>query len=267
MYPILPAERPAIANVAVTRILAPTKGNSGESLNLKVIVDNQNDAAVDGTLTVTRNGQPVKVENVKLKPGSDTFAFQTTPAEGGLTSYQATFTARDPQRDGYPADNHALAWVSVRGKAKVLVINGQAGAGRYLEEIIKRQGFDVVVRTPDTAPPPAGHKVVIFNNAEREKFSAGYLTAVERHGADGGSFIMLGGDASFAPASYRQFRHFMRCQRMVMSVCAISYMCPMCSAPVTLGGGAIRTYGGLGLLLLATKRPSSTHHWAQRGSN
>ena len=204
IYPILPAERLAIANVAVTRILAPTQGNSGESLNLKVIVDNQNDAAVDGTLTLTRNGQPVKVENVRLKPGSETFAFQTTPAERGLTSYQASFTARDPERDRYPADNHALAWVSVRAKAKVLVINGQGGAGRYLEEIIKRQGFDVVMRTPDSAPMPAGHKVVIFNNAEREKFAAGYFAAVERHVADGGGFIMLGAEASFAPTSYRQ---------------------------------------------------------------
>jgi uncharacterized membrane protein len=205
IYPIVPAKRPAIANVAVTRILAPTQGNSGESLNLKVNVDNQNDATVDGTLALTRNGQPVKVEHVKVKPGSETFTFQTTPTEGGLTSYQASFTARDAGRDSYPADNHALAWVSVRAKAKVLVINGQAGgASRYLEEIIKRQGFDVVLRTPDTAPLPAGHKVVIFNNAEREGFSAGYLAAVERHVADGNSFVMLGADASFAPASYRQ---------------------------------------------------------------
>ena len=204
IYPILPAERPAITNVAVTRILAPTQGNSGESLNLKVIVDNQNEAAVDGTLTVTRNGQPVKIENVRVKPGSETFAFQTTPTEGGLTSYRASFTARDGERDSYAADNHALAWVSVRAKAKVLVINGHAGAGRYLEEIIKRQGFEAVVRTPDTAPQPAGHKVVIFNNAEREKFPTGYLAAIERHISNGNSFIMLGTDASFAPASYRQ---------------------------------------------------------------
>jgi hypothetical protein len=141
---------------------------------------------------------------VNLYPGSETFAFHTTPAEGGLTSYQAICAARGPKRDSYPADNQAMAWVSVRAKAKVLVINGQPGAGRYLEEIIKRQGFDVDVRTPDTAPPPTGHKIVIFNNAERERFSAGYLAAVERHVADGNGFIMLGADASFAPSSYRQ---------------------------------------------------------------
>ena len=204
VYPILPAERPAIANVAVTKLLAPTQGNSGDSLNLKVVLDNQNDRAVDGTLTVTRNGQPIKTDAIKLNPGSQSFTYQTTPTEGILTSYQATFTARDRDSDHYPSDNHALAWLSVRAKAKVLLINGHSGAGRHLEEILKRQGLDVTVRTAETAPAPKGYKVVIFNNAERERFSAGYLAAVERHIAEGNGFIMLGADASFAPASYRQ---------------------------------------------------------------
>jgi Ca-activated chloride channel homolog len=204
VFPILPAERPAIANVAVTKLLAPTQGDSGESLNLKVVLDNQNDRTVEGTLTVTRNGQAIKTEAVKLNPGSQTFTYQTTPTEGVLTSYQATFTARDRDLDRYPSDNHAMAWVSVRAKAKVLLINGHRGAGRHLEEILKRQGLDITVRTAETAPAPKGYKVVIFNNAERERFSQGYLASVERHTADGNGFIMLGADASFAPASYRQ---------------------------------------------------------------
>jgi Ca-activated chloride channel family protein len=204
VFPILPAERPAIANVAVTKLLAPTQGNSGESLNLKVVLDNQNDRVVEGTLSLTRNGQSIKTEAVKLSPGSQTFTYQTTPTEGVLTSYQATFTARNRDSDRYPSDNHALAWVSVRAKAKILLINGHSGAGRHLEEILKRQGLDITVRTAETAPAPKDHKVVIFNNAERQRFPAGYLAAVERHIADGNGFIMLGADASFAPASYRQ---------------------------------------------------------------
>ena len=83
-------------------------------------------------------------------------------------------------------------------------INGRSGAGRYLEEILKRQGLDLTVRDGDNAPSPIGYKVVIFNNAERERFAPSYLAAVERHVADGNGFIMLGADASFAPASYRQ---------------------------------------------------------------
>lgn len=204
IYPIVPAGRPAIQNVAVTKVLAPTQGNSAESLNLKVVLDNQNDRTVSGTLTLARNGQTFKTEALKLTPGSQTFNYEVTPAEGGLTAFQASFNARDPQTDRYAADNHAVAWVSVRSKAKVLLINGHSGSGRYLDEIIKRHGLEVTVRTPENAPAPNGYKVIIFNNPERERFASGYLAAVERHVADGNGFIMLGSDNSFAPLSYRQ---------------------------------------------------------------
>ena len=204
IYPILPPERPAIANVAVTKLLAPSQGNSGETLNLKVVIENQNDKPVEGTLSLTRNGQPFKSEPVKLTPGSQSFSYQAEPAEGALTTFQASFKARNAQLDRYDTDNHAIAWVSVHAKAKVLLVNGHNGAGRYLEEILKRQGLDVTVRSAENAPSPNGYKVVIFNNAERERFAPGYLAAVERHVGDGNGFIMLGADASFAPASYRQ---------------------------------------------------------------
>ena len=204
IYPILPADRPPIQNVAMTKLLAPSQGDSAESLNLRVVLDNQNDRPVSGTLTLTRNGQPVKTEAIKLNPGSQTLNYQVTPAEGELTAFQASFTAADPQTDRYPADNRAVTWVSVRSKAKVLLINGRSGAGRYLEEIIKRHGVDLTVSTPETAPPPNGYKIILFNNPERERFAPNYLASVERHVAEGNGFLMLGADNSFAPSSYRQ---------------------------------------------------------------
>lgn len=204
IYPMLPAERPAIPNVAVTKLLAPTQGKSGENLNLKVVLDNQNDHAIEGSLVLKRNGHVLKTDMVKLSPGSRSLIYQTTPDEIALSVFQAIFTAKNGSDDRFPADNQALAWVTSRVKTKILLINGHSGAGRHLEEIIKRQGFDLTVRTAETAPAPTGYKVIIFNNAEREKFPGGYLATVERQVAEGAGFVMLGADNSFAPASYRQ---------------------------------------------------------------
>ena len=204
IYPIIPAGRQPIANVAVTKLMVPAQVNSGESLNVKVVLENQNDVPVNGSLSLTRNGQLFKSDEVKLPPGSQTFTYQTAPIEGSLASFQASFTPRSADSDRYPADNHAIAWATTRSKAKILLINGQSGAGRHLEEIFKRQGFDVTVRPASTAPIPSGYKVVIFNNAERDKFAPNYLAAVERNVNEGNGFIMLGADNSFAPASYRQ---------------------------------------------------------------
>ncbi len=204
IYPMLPAERLAVPNVALSKLLAPTQGNSGENLNLKVVLDNQNDHGIEGSLVLKRNGQMFKNETVKLPPGSQSFTYQTTPDESTLSAFEASFTAKNAADDRFPADNHALAWVTSRAKKKFLLINGHSGAGRHLEDIIKRQGLELTVRTAESAPAPTGYKVIIFNNAEREKFPGGYLAAVERQVAEGAGFIMLGADNSFAPASYRQ---------------------------------------------------------------
>jgi Mg-chelatase subunit ChlD len=204
IYPMVPAERQTVANVAVTKLLAPTQGNSGENLNLKVVLENHNDHAVEGSLVLKRNGQVFKTESVKLPPGSQSFTYQTAPDQSALTVFHASFSARNAPDDRFSADNHGLAWVTVRTRAKILLINGHSGAGRHMEEIIKRQGFDLTVRTPENAPAPSGFKLIIFNNAERDKFPSGYFNAVERQVTEGGGFIMLGADNSFAPASYRQ---------------------------------------------------------------
>src|SRR3990172_4842220 len=130
VYPMLPAQRPSAANVALSKLLAPSHGNSGEAVNLKVALLNQNERAVDGTLTLSRNGQTFKTESIKLNPGSQIFSYQATLPEEPTVTYRADFTSRQPELDRYPADNHAVAWVSVRTKAKILLINGQRGGGR-----------------------------------------------------------------------------------------------------------------------------------------
>ncbi len=204
IHPMLPMERLDRPNVAVAKLIAPTQGNSGEAINLKVGLENQSNRMVEGTLTLSRDGQNFKTENLELKPGSQIFTFQTTLPDTALTSYRATFAPRRSEFDRYAPDNQALAWVTVQTKAKVLLLNGRAGAGRYLEEILKRQGYDVTSRPPESAPLPTGYSVVILNNVERERFSPGYLATIERHVTEGNGFIMLGSEWSFGPGGYRR---------------------------------------------------------------
>ncbi|MGH7774847.1 MAG: VWA domain-containing protein [Candidatus Binatia bacterium] len=205
VFPLLPPEPPGVANVAVRKVLAPYQATSGEGINLKVIVQNHNAKEVEGILTLRRNGQPFKTEAIKIKPGSHLLTYQTTPPEGSIASFGASFVSRSPKSDIFTLDNESTSWVAVQAKEKILLLNGRSGEGRYLEEILKRRGFEVTSHTLNTSPPsPAGYGVVIFNNVEREKFSPDYLAGIERHVAAGNAFIMLGGEGSFGPGGYRQ---------------------------------------------------------------
>ena len=94
VYPMVPAEPQSIANVAVTKLLAPSYAKSGEAVSLKVVVENQNDRVADGTLTLSRNGQTFKTDAITLSPGSHIFTYQTTLSEEPTATYRASFTAR-----------------------------------------------------------------------------------------------------------------------------------------------------------------------------
>ena len=205
IFPLVPMESLGFPNVEVKKVLAPHHGVSGDSVSLRVFVENHNTRDVEGRLTLHRNGQPFKEERIRLKPGSQVLTYQTSLSSDAFNSFQATFTAAMATTDLYAQDNRAVAWTAVQAKEKILLLNGQSAQGKYLEEILRRRGFEVTALSPNGAPPaPNGYAVVIFNNVERERFSSSYLSAVERHVAAGNGFVMLGADHSFGPGGYRQ---------------------------------------------------------------
>ena len=69
IFPVVPTEQPKIDNVAVKRLLLPNQGKSGEAINLRVVLENQSESEVEGTLALTRNNQNLKSETIKLKTG------------------------------------------------------------------------------------------------------------------------------------------------------------------------------------------------------
>lgn len=205
VFPLLPPNSPPVDNVAVRKIIAPHQGTKGEAIRLKVVVENQNSREVSGSLALTLNGHPFRNEAIRLSPGSHIFTFQAPLPDGPMASLQATFVPSVARADLFSQDNQTTSWVGVRSKERVLLLNGQSGEGRYLEEILKRRGYEVTSPVPGgSPPPPAGYGIVIFNNVGREKFSAEYLAEIERHVASGNAFLMLGGEASFAPGGYRE---------------------------------------------------------------
>ncbi len=203
IYPMLPPERPSVANVAIKKILAPAEAVKGEAVNIKVAIENAGAQPVDGDLTLKRAGRPVKRDTLTLQPGSQLVSYQVAAGEGPLEAFEAEFTPRNAGADLAPEDNRATAWVGVRSKDKALVINGRAGEGRYVEELLRRRGFDVASFAAGGAPPPSGYGVVVLNNVEKERLPASYLSALERHTSAGNGLVMLGDDTALTPA-YKQ---------------------------------------------------------------
>ncbi len=205
VFPVVPSFRPSAANVTVKKVIIPNEGTKGDGINLRVLVENANGGEIAGRLILKVNGRIFRNQAIRIGPGNYTFNFPATLPDGPLASFSAAFTPESPASDAFPMDNQATSWVAVRPREKVLLLNGRNGEGKYLEEILKRRGFNVTSVVVNTTPPtPSRYGIVIFNNVEKEKFPPGYLAAIERHVAAGNGFLMLGGGASFGPGGYRQ---------------------------------------------------------------
>lgn len=203
VFPFLPDSRPPVSNVAVKKVVAPGYGMSGESVALKVLIENANEGEVTGTLVLKRDGEPLQSTTVALKPGSQILSYKLPLPRLPLTVFQAVFVPADGSRDRNAKDNQAAAWVAVSFKEKVLLLSGERNQGKYLEEILQRRGFEVTSATPAAPPEPEEFGLVIFNNVAREELPGGYMARVEQRVATGGGFIMLGGENSLGPGGYR----------------------------------------------------------------
>jgi uncharacterized membrane protein len=203
--PILPPERPALPNVAVTKVIAPGEIVKGEALNLKVALENQSRREIDGSLALKRSGKTVKTTAVKLQPGGHLLNYQMQMGEEPLQAFEAEFIPRSADADILPFDNRATAWVALQTRDKALVINGRGGEGRYLDELLRRRGYELTSVPPGAAAPPAPGEfgIVILNNVDKDRLPPSYWRALERHASAGAGVVLLGDSTALTPA-YRQ---------------------------------------------------------------
>ncbi|MEK7210528.1 MAG: hypothetical protein AAB070_03830 [Candidatus Binatota bacterium] len=102
VFPLLPADHPAVANVAVKKVLAPHQGTSGEGIPLKVLVENQNSKVVEGDLIVRRNGQPFKKEAVKIAPGAESLPIRRLSRRGRWSLFRRILSPVSPSPISFP---------------------------------------------------------------------------------------------------------------------------------------------------------------------
>lgn len=204
ILPMVPSGTQSAANVQVTKVLAPHEAESREGVRVRAVLQNMNRGPVKGRLVWTQDGRPWRSDALVLEPGYHLRSHETVLPEKGLVAFEAAFVPDNAEQDVFDADNEAAAWISVKPKEGILIVNGGANRGRYLEAILRRQGYKVTGVEPGTAPPaPSGFDAVIFNDVPRRQVSDGYMEALRRYVTRGGSFIMVGGNDGFASGGYR----------------------------------------------------------------
>jgi Mg-chelatase subunit ChlD len=148
-------------------------------------------------------------KTVELAAGANTIKWKAEVAQAGFTTFKAVVAGAGKQklRDTLRGNNSAVASLAVKGKPRVLYVEGEPGSASYLANALKRESIDVDVRTsyglPSSPRELAAYDLVILSDVAQTFVGPAQMAAIESYVRDlGGGFIMAGGENSFGSGGY-----------------------------------------------------------------
>jgi Ca-activated chloride channel homolog len=146
---------------------------------------------------------------VTLQPGANVIKWKAEVAQAGFTIFKAVVGApgKDKLLDHFAGNNEAVASLAVKGKPRVLYIEGEPASAGYLANALKRENIDVDVRSsygmPSSPRALAAYDLVLVSDVAQTFMGPAQMAALEGYVRDlGGGFIMAGGENSFGSGGY-----------------------------------------------------------------
>lgn len=194
---------PTADDVALEALEAPADARAGQQIRLVARVRSQHTATAK--LTILRNRQPVATQDVQLQAGLNRFEVSVPAGDGGFQAWDARITAPN---DTVVANDVQFGFTQVRGKPRVLIVEGQAGVGQQLAAALGAAQLDVTVSPPQGIPTTLSgfdrYDAVALVNVPLRALPSAAVDALPRYVHElGRGLLMVGGDQSFGAGGYR----------------------------------------------------------------
>jgi uncharacterized membrane protein/Mg-chelatase subunit ChlD len=221
---VTPVYLSARNEVSVEKVDLPAGVRSGQPFELRVVLNNESPDNTDatGTLRIVRKAgnqeDLVTEQQVELPPGKRVFSIPVTIDQADFYTYEARFSALDPQSDSMPQNNLASAFTHVRGKGQVLLIENYDRPGEFdfLVDRLRREEIEVVVTSTHqlfgSLAELQRYDAVILANVPRSSgadgdniasFSDAQVSMLTRNTREMGcGLVMLGGPDSFGAGGW-----------------------------------------------------------------
>ncbi|HXG24157.1 MAG TPA: VWA domain-containing protein [Chthonomonadales bacterium] len=191
--------------VVLREMSLPGEVSRGEPFEVRLIADTT--VPAEGVLRLDRDGVPVARLPVRLSKGTNSLVI-SQPAEQkpGFYRYRAVLEVA-PGNDRDARNNVGMGFVSVRGRPRVLVLEGSPGSATALERALKVYDLDVV-RAGVEGLPTRAEDLQEFDAVFLSDFPAQNFTDRQMHliasavRESGIGFGMIGGEHSFLPGGY-----------------------------------------------------------------
>jgi len=188
--------------VIVTDVLMPSEAKVGQPFPVRVI--SEVTVAASGVLRIDRDGVPVKEVAVNLSPGKNSVVTSLRIDKPGISRFRFVLDAA-PDTD--PRNNIGMGLVTVKGKPKVLLAEGEPDPTGALVKALKANDLEVV-RVSEGGLPSRPEEwqqfdAVILSDYPAWAMSEQQMKVVRSAVRDTGiGFLMIGGEQSFLPGGY-----------------------------------------------------------------
>ncbi len=192
-------------DIRVRQIL-PSQSRLHEGAALKLAVQVESTMEGEGTLKLFENGVEVERRQVKAEVGKIIEeVFTRHPNTRNIYKYRAVLEGF--VGDAIPANNEALTLVDVRGRLRLLYVEGDIPESQYLIQAMEKEGIQLDLRAPGNMPNTpqelSGYDGVILSDVPAHKVGENAMVAIREYVDKlGGGFIMLGGPNSFGVGGY-----------------------------------------------------------------
>ena len=190
---------------------APTAIRDGDTFNLRLSIESTVETTArillltDGRLgtaaTVGQLGAPIQ-----LIPGSNNIVLPHDPLPPGFHTFRLQI---EPAIDTIPENNESVAFTTVSGKPRVLLVEGARGEARFIADALQAGGIEtqVVVSTALPSDPAAmrAWDGIVLVNQPASLLAVAQMRALKTYVQTlGGGLTIVGGDRSFVLGSYQR---------------------------------------------------------------
>jgi len=184
------------------KLICPSNVKVGEPFDLKVLAVSKRSGLAK--IRILRDGSPAGEKVVDLAEGKSVFTFAQSIAQAGSYEYRAILEANEDTR---AENNVALAYTMVRGKPKVLYVEGQQGQGDYLANALRASDIEVELRDrsgiPNGLAELRGYDMIVLSDIPAWNMAPEQMEMIKSAVKDLGiGFTMIGGEQSFGAGGY-----------------------------------------------------------------
>jgi uncharacterized membrane protein len=188
-------------DVSIQKLTVPATVKKGQTFDVKIFA--QADQSQTATIRLYLNETEMGEQKIQLNAGKNLLTFPQTLENTGFYKYDVQL---DAPGDTVPQNNRGIAFATVRGNPRVLIVSSDTRKDQPLADALQTGKLDVKMAEtlPDTLTELQSYDTIFLSNLSAGDLGLDSMRLLESAVRDFGvGLVCIGGDQTYAAGGYR----------------------------------------------------------------